>query len=193
MGEWLIILFLFWVFFFLLYFTDLSCLSCLMFLTVFMPLLVYLSNKSLTEQQKLQLWVDPPALPYTLPFGRTVPPLARLVSSPLESRVVRSLLPPVRGSTASSVPLAPGSSLKTGLSSSSSGILSRLSSEMRDRACSFFRRPGRKSDSVYLREHPGEAKIPPADKHLQTMPAQRLIMGRNATDCVQATALFLIS
>lgn len=81
-------------------------------------------------------------LPYTLPFGRTVPPLAWLVSSPLESRVLRSLLPPVRGSTASSVPLAPGSSLKTGLSSSSSGILSRLSSEMRDRACSFFRRPG---------------------------------------------------
>lgn len=81
-------------------------------------------------------------LPYTLPLGRTVPPLDRLVSSPLESRVLRSLLPPVRGSTASSVPLAPGSSLKTGLSSSSSGILSRLSSEILDRACSFFRRPG---------------------------------------------------
>lgn len=81
-------------------------------------------------------------LPYTLPFGRTVPPLARLVSSPLESRVLRSLLPPVSGNTASSVPLAPGSSLKTGLSSSSSGILSRLSSEILERACSFFRRPG---------------------------------------------------
>lgn len=80
-------------------------------------------------------------LPYTLPFGRTVPPFAWLLSSPLESRVFRSLLPPVRGSTASSVPFAPGSSLKTGLSSSSSGILSKLSSEMRDRACSFFRRP----------------------------------------------------
>ncbi|KAF3849435.1 hypothetical protein F7725_019154 [Dissostichus mawsoni] len=58
-------------------------------------------------------------LPYALPFGRMLPPLARLLRSPLDSR---SLPPPVSGSTASSVPLAPGSSLKTGLSSSSSGI-----------------------------------------------------------------------
>lgn len=80
-------------------------------------------------------------LPYALPLGRILPPLDMLASSLLNSRALRSA-PPVSDSTASSVPLAPGSSLKTGLSSSSSGILSRLSSEILERACSFFRRPG---------------------------------------------------
>lgn len=104
----------------------------------------YLQLRNLIETENKKKRTNPLSCLSSLPYGtRGWFPFAILSDAP-----AASVTEPVRGIVLSSDALAPGSSLKTGVSSS--WILSRLSSDILDSAASFFNRPKEKNGTVIL-------------------------------------------